>query len=263
MTRLIVVIKYEESKPSCSQNNNKKSSNTVPKQALPADKGPAASTAEHLSSQSSNHQLSNIQLLRRKELSLKMDIDAVIKAAVHDNDNVPAVQKFTYLRSVLEGVAYHTMEEFEVTSANCQHAVDALKHRFGRKRIIISSLVKSIVQQEPRSNKGVESLQDLHDTLKNRIRALEALHGKPMTHSCILLLILETKLPPELSEKWELELTDINEESVDLELFFKFLNKQVISKEAGERNASLIGENGETTSGSRGQGKDGTGLRNT
>ena len=78
MTRLIVVIKYEESKPSCSQNNNKKSSNTVPKQALPADKGPA-STAEHLFSQSSNHQLSNIQLLRRKEMSLKMDIDAVIK----------------------------------------------------------------------------------------------------------------------------------------------------------------------------------------
>lgn len=142
------------------------------------------------------------------------------EAAVHDNDNVPAVQKFTYLRSVLEGVAYHTIEGFEVTSGNYQHAVDALKDRFGRKRIIISSLVKSIVQLEPRSNNGVQSLQDLHDTLKNWIRALEALGEKPMTHSCILLPILETKLPPELSEKWELELTDINEESVDLELFF-------------------------------------------
>ncbi|XP_068750876.1 uncharacterized protein [Montipora capricornis] len=383
MARLIVAIKQEESKPSCSQNNNKKSTNTVPKQALPADNGPSASTGEHLSSQSSNHQLSNIQLLRRKEMILKMDIDAVIRviletskdssnnvvtmenrvqrlngymescsevrdevialisddeiaeeaqkwidyqqgidnaldiaqeyiskqsvskvdeqtssgsaehkqshlklpklelpkfdgdvlkfqnfwdqfeAAVHDNDNVPAFQKFTYLRSVLEGVAYHTIEGFEVTSANYQHAVDALKHRFGRKRIIISSLVKSIVQLEQRSNKGVESLQDLHDTLKNRIRALEALGEKPMTHSCILLPILETKLPPELSEKWELELTDINEESVDLELFFKFLNKQVISKEAGERNVSMIGENGETTRGSRGPDKDGIGVKNT
>ena len=58
-------------------------------------------------------------------------------AAVHDNDNVPDVQKFTYLRSALEGVAYHTIEGFEVTSANYHHAVDALKHRFGRKRIII------------------------------------------------------------------------------------------------------------------------------
>ena len=79
MARLIVVIQQEESKPSCSQNNNKKSTNTVLKQALPAENGPAASTGEHLSSQSSNHQLSNIQLLRRKEMFLKMDIDAVIQ----------------------------------------------------------------------------------------------------------------------------------------------------------------------------------------
>ena len=87
------------------------------------------------------------------------------KGSVHDNDNVSAVQKFTYLRSVLEGVAYHTIEGFEVTSANYQHAVNALKHRFSRKRIIISSLVKSVVQLKQRSSKGVESSRDLHDTL--------------------------------------------------------------------------------------------------
>ena len=44
------------------------------------------------------------------------------ESAVHDNDNVPAVQKFTYLRSVFEGFAYHTIEGFEVTSANYQQA---------------------------------------------------------------------------------------------------------------------------------------------
>ena len=117
---------------------------------------------------------------------------------------MPTVQKFTYLRSVLEGIAYQTIEGFEVTSAKYHHAVDALKHRFGRKRIIISSLVKSVVQLEPRSNKGAASLRDLHDTLKNRIKALEALGEKPTTHSCTLLQILETKLSPKLSEKWEL-----------------------------------------------------------
>ena len=44
MARLIVAIKQEESKPSCSQNENKKSTNTIPKQALPVDNRPAAST---------------------------------------------------------------------------------------------------------------------------------------------------------------------------------------------------------------------------
>ena len=193
----------------------------------------------------------------------------LFEAAVHDNDNVPDVQKFTYLRSALEGVAYHTIEGFEVTSANYHHAVDALKRRFGRKRIIISSLVKSIVQLEPRSNEGVASLRDLHDTLKNRIRALQALWDRPMTHSCILLPIMETKLPPELSEKWELEITDIKEESINLELFFKFLNKQVISKEAGERNANTISEDvyhpqlDGMARGNAGRDKNGIGVKNT
>jgi len=41
-----------------------------------------------------------------------------------------------------------------------------LKYRYGRKRIIISSLVKSIVQLETRSNVEVESLRELHDTLR-------------------------------------------------------------------------------------------------
>ena len=183
-------------------------------------------------------------------------------AAVHDNNNVPAVHKFTYLRSVLEGVPYHTVEGFEVTSANYHHAVDALKYHFGRKRIITSSLVKPIVQLKPRLKTTAASLQDLRDTLKNRIRVLEALKENLMTHSCILLPILETKLPPDLHEKWELELRDINEKHVDLQLFFKFLKNQVIFKRVGERNASMIGEDGEKARGEGGQDKDGAGVKN-
>ena len=112
MARLVVAIKQEESKPSCSQNNNKKSTNTVPKQALPAEKGPAASTGEYLWSQSSNHQLSNIQLLRRKEMILKIDIDAVIQVILEtskdSSNNVVRmenrVQKLNgYMESCSEG----------------------------------------------------------------------------------------------------------------------------------------------------------------
>ena len=84
-----------------------------------------------------------------------------------------------------------------------------------------------------------------------------------MTHSCILLLILETNLPPELSEKWKLEPTDIKEEHLDLGLFFKLLNKQVIPKEAAKRNASMIGEDGESAREKGGRDKDRTGVKNT
>jgi len=37
--------------------------------------------------------------------------------------------------------------------------------------------------------------------------------------------MFETKLPPQLLEKWELELADTPEDEIDLELFFEFLNR--------------------------------------
>ena len=47
--------------------------------------------------------------------------------------------------------------------------------------------------------------------------------------------MFETKLPPQLLEKWELELADTTEDEIDLGLYLKFLNRQVVSKEAGVR----------------------------
>ena len=79
LARLIVVLK-QESKPSCSQNKSAESTTTVPRQSLSVDNGSTRSTKDHLSSQSSNHQLSDIQLLRGKEMILQMVIDAVIQA---------------------------------------------------------------------------------------------------------------------------------------------------------------------------------------
>ena len=55
-------------------------------------------------------------------------------------------------------------------------------------------------------------------------------------HGCILLPIFQLKLPSAILEKWELELADTPDDDIDLELCFKFLNLQVVSKEAGERN---------------------------
>ncbi|CAB3988818.1 Hypothetical predicted protein, partial [Paramuricea clavata] len=40
-------------------------------------------------------------------------------------------------------------------------------------------------------------------------------------------LLFEMKLPPEICEKWELEISYMDDEKVDLDLFLKFLNKQV------------------------------------
>ena len=105
--------------------------------------------------------------------------------------------------------------------------------------MIISILVKSVIRMDAKSVVNASSLRDLYDTFMNRTRALEALGEDPMSHGCILLLHFETKLPLQLLEKWELKLADTQEDEIGLELFFKFLSRQVVSKEAGERSSNV------------------------
>lgn len=122
--------------------------------------------------------------------------------------------------------------------------------------MIISFLVKSVIKMDAKSVVNASSLRDLYDTFMNRTRALEALGEDPMSHGCILLPLFETKLPPQLLEKWELTLADTQEDEIGLELFFKFLNRQVVSKEAGERSS-----NGNITPGNHSSDKSKENLR--
>ena len=161
------------------------------------------------------------------------------RCAVHENKELSSVQKFTYLWSTLKGTALKTIDAFEVTVANYNHTIQAILHQYGRKRIILSSLVKSIIKIELQEKLNAASLRDLHNTLLNRIGALEALGFQPednMNVQMILITLLQMKLPQYLAEKWELDFEDIDEKDITIDRFFKFLNNQVILKEAGERS---------------------------
>ena len=130
------------------------------------------------SHQSSNLKLSRIELPKFSNVLKFQNFWDQFEAAAHDNDDLPNVQKFTYPSSVLTGNALQTIEGFEVTGANYQLAVECLKHRYGRKRVVISSLVKSVVQMDAKSVVTALSLRDLYDTLKNRTRAFKKLLEK-------------------------------------------------------------------------------------
>ena len=136
--------------------------------------------------QSSNLKLPRIELPKFSGDVLKFqNFWDQFEAVVHDNDDLPNVQKFTDLRSVLSGNALQTIRGFEVTGTSYQPAVECLKHRYGGKRVVISSLVKSVVQMDAKSVVTAPSLRDLYHTLKNRTRALEALGEVPKSHGCI------------------------------------------------------------------------------
>ena len=54
------------------------------------------------------------------------------ESTIHCNANLTDIQKFTYLKSQLEGAAACVIEEFAITNANYARATDLLKQRFGK-----------------------------------------------------------------------------------------------------------------------------------
>ena len=162
-------------------------------------------------------------------------------ASVDSHNRLSNVQKFTHLRSCLYGRAYKCIEGYSVTNDNYPKALQDLRGRFGRKRLLVNELVKSILNLDVPEKVDGNSLRHLYDTLRNRMRSLESLGLKPDDNpslTMVLLPIFDMKLPRELKEKWEFELTkydnDEEDKEVNIKKFFQFLEGHVLSKESHE-----------------------------
>ena len=149
------------------------------------------------------------------------------------------MQKFTHLRSCLNGRVYKCVEGYEVTNDNYPEALQDLRGRFGRTHLLVNELVKSILNLDVSVKTNGKSLRHLYDTLRNRMRSLESLGPKPDDNpslSMVLLPIFDTKLPRELKEKWEFKLTkyddDEDAKEININKFFQFLEGHMLSKEA-------------------------------
>ena len=139
----------------------------------------------------------------------------------------------------MSGRAYKCIEGYAVTNYNYPKALQDLRGRFGRKRLLVNELVKSILNLDVAVKTDGKSLRHLYDTLQNRMRSLESLGLKPDNNpslSMVLLPIFDMKLPRELKEKWEFELTkyddDEDEKEINMKKFFRFLEGHVLIKEA-------------------------------
>ena len=83
------------------------------------------------------------------------------ESAVHNNDELSDIDKFNYLRALLEKSAYDSIAGLLLTAANYAKAIAILKKRFGNKQQIISKHILSAEAVTSASNlKGVRKLYD-------------------------------------------------------------------------------------------------------
>ena len=121
------------------------------------------------------------------------------ESAVHSNDRLSEIDKFNYLRSLLEGTAYDAVAGLALTAANYEQAVEILKKRFGNKQLIVSKHMETLLSfVAVTADNHLRDLRRLYDQAEANIRSLRALGVEPESYGTMLSSVLLSKLPPEL-----------------------------------------------------------------
>ena len=66
-------------------------------------------------------------------------------SSIHENSDLSEIDKFNYLRSLLEKSAAEAVSGLKIFSANYQEAVDNLKNRFGNQQQIVNAHMNALL----------------------------------------------------------------------------------------------------------------------
>ncbi|KAH7729268.1 Zinc knuckle family protein [Aphelenchoides avenae] len=120
------------------------------------------------------------------------------EASIHNNRNIPAVNKLHFLRRYLVGDARAAVDGFQVIGSNYTTVVDTLKRRFGQKDLIVHSLHTELMKI-PTSNETVSNLRQTYENIERILRQLEG-HDESLDHT-LLLRTVESKFPKSVVEQ--------------------------------------------------------------
>ena len=121
------------------------------------------------------------------------------KSATHTNSELSEVDKFNYLRSLLDHTAFDAIAGLTLSSANYQQAVNILCKRFGNKQVIISKHMDTLMHMDPiPSDRHLRDLRRLYDHTESHMRSLKSLGIESASYGALLSPVLLTKLPPDL-----------------------------------------------------------------
>ena len=135
--------------------------------------------------------------------------------AIHDNEDLTAVEKFSYLKSCVGGEAEKCLEGLTLTAPNYKHGMEILKERFGNKQIIISKHMSILLGLEKvKSSSFIKKLRALYDMITVNLRALLSYEIESTQFGPMLVPVILGKLPDDIrfevsrkmnGEDWDLD----------------------------------------------------------
>ena len=121
------------------------------------------------------------------------------KAAIHENSSFSDIDKFNYLRSLLQGPALDAVSGLTLTATNYKEAVSVLEKRFGNKQQIVSKHMDILLNVEPVTlSYNLRGLRQLCDTIESHVRGLQSLGVSSDSYGSLLSSVLLNKFPQEV-----------------------------------------------------------------
>ncbi len=158
--------------------------------------------------------------------------------AVIDESDLPDINKFTYLQSLLVDEAKAAIQGLSLTASNYKIACDILKERFGRKERIIFQHIQDLLNiAVPSEQCSVTTLWNLCDDLKAHVRSLESLEVNGDQYGVVLTPLILSRLPHDIRLEWARE--GQGHES-DLEWLLKFLEKEIQRRERSQSFKDIL-----------------------
>ena len=120
-------------------------------------------------------------------------------SAIHSNDSLTKVDKFSYLKGLLEGPAATAISGLNLTEANYEAALQILVNRFGDKQILLTSFMEAILDMMPvTDSKNVAELRNLFDQLESYLRNIQSLGIASLSTGPMLIPVLRSKIPNDI-----------------------------------------------------------------
>ena len=121
------------------------------------------------------------------------------ETSIHTNPSLAPIDKFNYLKSLMDGAAAESIAGLSLTNANYEEAIAVLKSRFGNKQQIINRHMDILLNlPSVSSENNLKGLRQLYDTVQSHIRSLKSMGVATESYGSLLSSMLMSKLPTSL-----------------------------------------------------------------
>ena len=153
--------------------------------------------------------------------------------SVHDRSNLADSEKLIYLQQSLKnGSAKSAIEGLSRSGEYYMEAVECLKARYDRPRLIHQTHVRMILEAPSLKDGSGKELRRLHDTVQQHLRALKAMDYEPS--GPFITSVLELKLDVNTMFEWQKH----SQDSTDVPHYLKLLEFVNLRAQASETPTS-------------------------